>query len=123
MAAYIARMARSSLFEVLRDDYVRTARAKGLREQLILVRHALPNALLPVLTLSGVLLGFVLGGSVSVEFAFVTPGLGKALVQASIDRDFNIVQNIVLLYSVIFVMVNLFVDLLYGWFDPRIRLA
>ena len=123
MAAYIARMARSSLFEVLRDDYVRTARAKGLREQLILVRHALPNALLPVLTLSGVLLGFVLGGSVSVEFAFVTPGLGKALVQASIDRDFNIVQNIVLLYSVIFVLVNLFVDLLYGWFDPRIRLA
>lgn len=121
-AAYIARMARSSIFEVLRDDYVRTARAKGLREQLVLIRHVLPNALLPVLTLSGVLLGFVLGGSVAVEQAFTVPGLGKALVEAAIERDMNVVQNIVLFYSLIFVLVNLFVDLLYGWLDPRIRL-
>jgi ABC-type dipeptide/oligopeptide/nickel transport system permease component len=116
-------MARSSLFEILREDYIRTARAKGLKEQLVLVRHAIPNALLPVLTLSGVLLGFVLGGSVAVEQAFTAPGLGKALVTAAIDRDMNVVQNIVLLYAVIFVMVNLLVDLLYGVFDPRIRLA
>ncbi|MDP3064573.1 MAG: ABC transporter permease [Chloroflexota bacterium] len=122
-AAYIARMARSSLFEVLREDYVRTARAKGLKEQLVIARHALPNAILPVLTLSGVLLGFVLGGSVVVEQAFTVPGLGKALVKAAMDRDMNIVQNIVLLYSVIFIVVNLFVDLLYGWLDPRIRLT
>jgi peptide/nickel transport system permease protein len=122
-AAFIARMARSSLFEILREDYIRTARAKGLKEQLVLVRHAIPNALLPVLTLSGVLLGFVLGGSVAVEQAFTAPGLGKALVTAAIDRDMNVVQNIVLLYAVIFVMVNLLVDLLYGVFDPRIRLA
>lgn len=121
-AAFIARMARSSLFEVLREDYVRTSRAKGLIERLVIARHAMPNALLPVLTLSGVLLGFVMGGSVAVEQAFTVPGLGKALVVAAIDRDFNVVQNIVLFYAVIFVLVNLFIDLLYGWLDPRIRL-
>ncbi len=121
-AAFIARMARSSLFEVLREDYVRTSRAKGLVERLVIARHAMPNALLPVLTLSGVLLGFVMGGSVAVEQAFTVPGLGKALVVAAIDRDFNVVQNIVLFYAVIFVLVNLFIDLLYGWLDPRIRL-
>ena len=121
-AAFIARMARSSLFEVLREDYVRTSRAKGLMERLVIARHAMPNALLPVLTLSGVLLGFVMGGSVAVEQAFTVPGLGKALVVAAIDRDFNVVQNIVLFYAVIFVMVNLFIDMLYGWLDPRIRL-
>ncbi len=122
-AAFIARMARSSLFEVLREDYIRTARSKGLREGLVLVRHALRNSLLPVLTLSGVLLAFVMGGSVAVEKAFVTPGLGKLLVASAIDRDMNVVQNIVLLYAIIFVAVNLLVDLLYGWLDPRIRLA
>ena len=121
-AAFIARMARSSLFEVLREDYVRTSRAKGLIERLVIARHAMPNALLPVLTLSGVLLGFVMGGSVAVEQAFTVPGLGKALVVAAIDRDFNVVQNIVLFYAIIFVMVNLLIDLLYGWLDPRIRL-
>ena len=121
-AAFIARMARSSLFEVLREDYVRTSRAKGLVERLVIARHAMPNALLPVLTLSGVLLGFVMGGSVAVEQAFTVPGLGKSLVVAAIDRDFNVVQNIVLFYAVIFVMVNLLIDLLYGWLDPRIRL-
>ncbi len=121
-AAFIARMARSSLFEVLREDYVRTSRAKGLVERLVIARHAMPNALLPVLTLSGVLLGFVMGGSVAVEQAFTVPGLGKALVVAAIDRDFNVVQNIVLFYAVIFVLVNLLIDLLYGWLDPRIRL-
>ncbi|MYC07066.1 MAG: ABC transporter permease [Chloroflexi bacterium] len=121
-AAFIARMARSSLFEVLREDYVRTSRAKGLIERLVIARHAMPNALLPVLTLSGVLLGFVMGGSVAVEQAFTVPGLGKALVVAAIDRDFNVVQNIVLFYAVIFVLVNLLIDMLYGWLDPRIRL-
>ena len=123
MAAIIARMARSSLFEVLRQDYVRTARAKGLREQLTIVRHALPNALLPVLTLSGVMLGFVLGGSVAVEVAFGTPGIGKTLILAAYTRDMNIVQSLVLLYGTIFVVVNLLVDLMYGFIDPRIRLA
>ena len=123
MAAIIARMARSSLFEVLRDDYVRTARAKGAREQVTIIRHALPNALLPVLTLSGVMLGFALGGSVAIEVAFSTPGLGRSLVEAALLRDMNTVQSLVLLYGMIFIAANLLVDLLYGWIDPRIRLG
>ena len=119
--AYIARMSRSCLLEVIGEDYVRTARAKGANEGTIVLRHALPNALLPVITISGVLLGFVLGGSVAVEQAFGVPGLGRALVIAIIERDIIVVQNLVLLYAAIFVVVNVFVDLSYGWLDPRIR--
>lgn len=123
MAAVIARMTRSSLFEVLREDYVRTARAKGMTDMTTIIRHALPNALLPVLTISGVMLGFVLSGSLAVEVAFGTPGIGKTLVLAAKSRDMNIVQSFVLLYGIIFVVVNLMVDLLYGAIDPRIRLS
>ncbi|PYO07682.1 MAG: hypothetical protein DMD75_20230 [Candidatus Rokuibacteriota bacterium] len=119
--AYIARMSRSCLLEVIGEDFVRTARAKGLREGFVVMRHALPNALLPVITISGVLLGFVLGGSVAVEQAFGVPGLGRALVTAVIERDIIVVQNLVLLYAVIFVGVNVLVDLSYAWLDPRIR--
>jgi peptide/nickel transport system permease protein len=119
--AYIARMSRSCLLEVIREDYVRTARAKGARERVIVLRHALPNALLPVITISGVLLGFVLGGSVAVEQAFGVPGLGRALVVAIVERDIIVVQNLVLLYAAIFVVVNVFVDLSYALLDPRIR--
>lgn len=119
--AYISRMSRSCLLEVIREDYVRTARAKGANERAIVLRHALPNALLPVITISGVLLGFVLGGSVAVEQAFGVPGLGRALVTAIIERDIIVVQNLVLLYAAIFVVVNVFVDLSYAWLDPRIR--
>jgi len=119
--AYIARMSRSCLLEVIREDYVRTARAKGAVERAVVLRHALPNALLPVITISGVLLGFVLGGSVAVEQAFGVPGLGRALVTAIIERDIIVVQNLVLLYAVIFVTVNVLVDLSYAWLDPRIR--
>jgi peptide/nickel transport system permease protein len=119
--AYIARMSRSCLLEVIREDYVRTARAKGAVEGAIVLRHALPNALLPVITISGVLLGFVLGGSVAVEQAFGVPGLGRALVTAVVERDIIVVQNLVLLYALIFVAVNVLVDLSYAWLDPRIR--
>jgi len=119
--AYIARMSRSCLLEVITEDFVRTARAKGLTERLVVIRHALPNALLPVITISGVLLGFVLGGSVAVEQAFGVPGLGRALVTAVIERDIIVVQNLVLLYASIFVVINVFVDLSYAWLDPRIR--
>jgi peptide/nickel transport system permease protein len=119
--AYIARMARSCLLEVIREDYVRTARAKGTAERSVVMRHALPNALLPVITISGVLLGFVLGGSVAVEQAFGVPGLGRALVVAIVERDIVVVQNLVLLYAGIFVMVNVLVDMSYAWLDPRIR--
>jgi peptide/nickel transport system permease protein len=119
--AYIARLSRSCLLEVVREDYVRTARAKGMKEAFVVIRHALPNALLPVITLSGILMGFVLGGSVAVEQAFGVPGLGRSLVVAVVERDIIVVQNLVLLYAVIFVVINIAVDLSYAWIDPRIR--
>jgi peptide/nickel transport system permease protein len=120
-AAYIARMARSSLLEVIREDYVRTARAKGLSRRPVISRHALPNALLPVITLSGILLGFVLAGSIPVERAFGTPGLGYSMFTAVYERDVFVMQNLVFLYSVIFVLLNILVDLTIAWLDPRIR--
>ena len=121
-AAYIARMARSSMLEVVREDYVRTARAKGLSNRLVIALHALPNALLPVITLSGVLLGFVLAGSIPVERAFGTPGLGNAMFTAVSERDVFVMQNLVFLYAVVFVLLNLLVDIIIAWLDPRIRL-
>jgi len=117
-AAYIARMARSSMLEVVREDYVRTARAKGLSNRLVIALHAL----LPVITLSGVLLGFVLAGSIPVERAFGTPGLGNAMFTAVSERDVFVMQNLVFLYAVVFVLLNLFVDIIIAWLDPRIRL-
>ncbi|HEX9535460.1 MAG TPA: ABC transporter permease [Stellaceae bacterium] len=120
-AAYIARMARSSLLEVIREDYVRTARAKGLSRRPVITFHALPNALLPVITLSGILLGFVLAGSIPVERAFGTPGLGYAMFTAVSERDVFVMQNLVFLYAVVFVLLNILVDLTIAWIDPRIR--
>lgn len=121
LAAGQARMTRSSALEVLYEDYVRTARAKGLGDKLIVWRHVFRNALLPVITTSGLALGGLLGGAVSVERAFGVPGLGTLLVQALNDRDWMMIQNLVLLYGVIFAVINLLVDLSYAWFDPRIR--
>ena len=121
-AAYIARMGRSSLLEVIREDYVRTARAKGLNNKLVIVLHALPNALLPVITLSGVLLGLVLAGSVPVERAFATPGLGFAMYIAVSERDVFVMQNLVFLYAAVFVLLNIVVDVTIALLDPRIRL-
>jgi peptide/nickel transport system permease protein len=119
--AYIARMARSSLLEVIREDYIRTARAKGLNRRLVVALHALPNALLPVVTLSGILLGFVLAGSIPVERAFGTPGLGYAMAIAVSERDVFVMQNLVFLYAIVFVVLNILVDLISAWLDPRIR--
>jgi len=121
LAAMMARITRSSVLEVLGEDYVRTARAKGLRERTVVWRHALVNAMLPILTVSGTAFGALLGGSVAVERAFGVPGLGLALVFAIAERDWMLIQNLVLLYGVIFVLINLAVDVSYGWFDPRIR--
>ena len=121
-AAYIARMGRSSLLEVIREDYVRTARAKGLNNRWVIALHALPNALLPVITLSGVLLGLVLAGSIPVERAFGTPGLGYSMFQAVSERDVFVMQNLVFIYSVVFVMLNILVDVAIALLDPRIRL-
>jgi peptide/nickel transport system permease protein len=121
LAATMARITRSSVLEVLGEDYVRTARAKGVAERIVVYRHVLVNAMLPILTVSGTALGALLGGSVAVERAFGVPGLGLALVFAIAERDWMLIQNLVLLYGVIFVLINLAVDLSYGLFDPRVR--
>ena len=121
LAAVVARVARSSTLEVLHEDYVRTARAKGVPEKSVLMLHVFRNALLPIITVSGLALGGLLGGSVAVERAFGVPGLGQALVMALNERDWMVIQNLVLLYGVIFTVLNLLVDISYGWVDPRIR--
>jgi len=121
IAAQMSRIIRSSALEVLNEDYVRTARAKGLRDGAVMSSHVLRNALLPIITVSGLIFGYLLAGSVAVERAFSVPGLGLALVTAISERDWMVIQNLVLLYGVIFVLVNLLVDLSYGLVDPRIR--
>ena len=120
VAALTARMTRSATLEILHEDYVRTARAKGLREKLVISRHVLRNALLPVVTISGLALGGLLGGSVAVERAFGVPGLGALLVMGFGERDWMMIQNLVLLYGVVFTLINLLIDLTYALLDPRI---
>ena len=121
VSAYIARMTRSTLLEVIREDYIRTARAKGLRERVVVWRHGLRNSMLPVVTPSGILFGFMLEGSVVLEQAFNVPGLGKSMVGAFRDIDYTVIQSLVLLYGVVFVVINLLIDISYAWLDPRIR--
>jgi peptide/nickel transport system permease protein len=121
MAAIVMRMTRSSLLEVLQLDYVRTARAKGLAERPVLLRHALRNALVPVVTVVGLQAGALLGGAIITETIFALPGVGRLLVDAIFQRDFPIVQGVVLLLALNFLLVNLLVDLAYAWLDPRIR--
>lgn len=121
LAATVTRLVRSSMLEILRQDYVRTARAKGLHERVVLSRHALKNAMLPVITLIGIQVGFLLGGTVVIESLFVLPGLGTLLVEGVLTKDFPLIQGIVLFFAVIIVVVNLVVDLSYGLFDPRVR--
>lgn len=119
--AVIARMTRSSLLEVIGEDYVRTARAKGLSEHLILMRHALKNALIPVVTVVGLRFGYLLGGAVVTETVFSRPGLGRLLIDGIKFRDFPVVQGTVMILAFSFVILNLVVDLLYAFLDPRIR--
>jgi peptide/nickel transport system permease protein len=121
--ASIARLARTSILEVLNEDYVRTARALGESPLSALRGHALRNALLPVMTLSGITFGRLLGGTVIMELIFTIPGMGTALLGAIVDRDFPVVQGIVLIYSVMYVLVNLMTDLLYRRADPRVELS
>jgi ABC-type dipeptide/oligopeptide/nickel transport system permease component len=120
-AAVLARMTRSSMLEVLGQDFVRTARAKGLREQVVVVRHVLRNALVPVVTIIGLQFGGLLGGAVIIESVFSRPGLGRYTITAIESRDFPQIQGIVLFTAAIYVFVNLAVDLLYAVIDPRIR--
>jgi peptide/nickel transport system permease protein len=121
MSAPIVRLTRSQLLDVIREDYVRTARAKGLPERAVLYRHALRNALLPVVTLIGWWGGRLLGGTVIMEAIFGIPGLGLSLIEAVRNRDYPTVQLIVLIMALLFLLLNLLIDLLYAWLDPRIR--
>ena len=121
VAAVMARFTRASFVEVLSDDYIRTARAKGVRGTMIVMKHALRNALIPVVTMMGLQFGFLLGGSIVVEKVFNWPGMGRLLVDAVDMRDYPVIQASVLLFSVEFIVINLFVDILYGWINPSIR--
>lgn len=122
-SALIMRITRSALLEVLREDYVRTARAKGQRETLVIFRHALKNAILPVITVVGIEFAFLIGGLVVTETVFNLPGVARFLVEAILSRDYPIVQNLVMFIAIIVVLSNLVVDFLYAWLDPRIRYA
>jgi peptide/nickel transport system permease protein len=121
LSAILTRLTRSSMLEVLRQDYVRTARSKGLQERVVLSKHALKNAMLPVITFLGLQLGFLLGGTVVLESLFSLPGLGTLLLSSVINKDFPMIQGLVLFFALIIIVINIIVDLSYAWFDPRIR--
>jgi len=121
LAAVSMRMTRSSLLEVLRQDYVRTARAKGARERAVIVRHALKNAFIPVVTVIGQQFSVLLGGTVIVEVIFLQPGVGSLMLDAVLLRDYTLIQGAVLFFAGVIVVTNLLVDLSYAWLDPRIR--
>ena len=121
--ALIARVTRSAMLEVFREDYIRTARSKGLNERVVIVRHALKNASLPVLTISGWQIGRLLAGTVVIEKIFLVPGIGRLLIDSIFARDFTMIQAIVMLVATMVLLLNLIVDLMYGWLDPRIRYA
>jgi ABC-type dipeptide/oligopeptide/nickel transport system permease component len=120
-AAIIARMSRSSLLEVIRQDYIQTARAKGLAEWVVLYKHAVRNALIPVVTVMGMQFGYLLSGSILTETVFSWPGVGRLMVQSIFMRDYPVVQGAILLVAVNFAVINLLVDLLYGFINPRLR--
>lgn len=121
VAAVMARFTRASFVEVIQEDFVRTARAKGLPERVVIIKHCLRNALIPVVTMMGLQFGFLLGGSIVVEAVFNWPGLGRLLVDSVTQRDYPVIQALVLLFSFEFILINLVVDLLYGFINPTIR--
>ena len=120
-AALIARMTRASMLEVLREDYVRTARAKGLGEQAVLLGHAFKNASIPVVTIIGIGIAGLVSGLVVTEAVFGIPGVGRLIVDAVNRRDYPVIQGVILMVTVAYVLINLIVDLIYGYLDPRIR--
>ncbi len=121
MVAYITRSTRSSMLEVLREDYVRTAKAKGVPRLVVITRHALKNALIPVVTVIGLYLGVLIGNSVLTEIVFNRPGLGKLILDALSERDYTMLQGVMVVYAFIIVLVNLITDLTYGFVDPRVK--
>jgi peptide/nickel transport system permease protein len=120
-SALLMRITRSSLLEVLREDYIRTAWAKGQRERVVVWRHGLKNAILPVVTVIGIEFAFLIGGLVVTETVFNLPGVARYLVEAILWRDYPVVQNLVMFIAIVVILTNLFVDMLYGWLDPRVR--
>ncbi len=120
MAAIITRLLRSSMLEVLDEDYIRTARSKGLRNRIVVYKHTLRNALIPVITIVGLQFGYLLNGAVVIEMVFQRPGIGALLLDAIFDRDFPVIQGVVLLVAIFFVITNLLVDIAYRYIDPRI---
>ncbi|MBI3742664.1 MAG: ABC transporter permease, partial [Chloroflexi bacterium] len=120
-SAFLARLTRSTVLEVMRQDYVRTAWAKGLPERTVIVRHALKNAFIPVITILGTQVGFLIGGVAIVETIFNLPGMGRVTVNAIDHRDLPLIQTAVFIFAGVLILINLLVDVSYAWFDPRIR--
>jgi len=121
VVAFIARMTRASLMEVLSQDYTTTARSKGLKEQVVIIKHALKNALIPIITVVGLQFGLLLGGAVLTETVFAWPGVGRLIVDSILARDYPVIQGTILVFGLLYILVNLVVDLVYAWVDPRIR--
>jgi len=121
LAGYITRMTRSQMLEVLGEDYIRTARAKGLREAVITYKHALKNAMIPIVTVIGLNFAYLLGGTVLIEHIFALPGIGRLVLQSIYNRDYPVVQGVILIVAVVFIIINLIVDLIYRFLNPKIR--
>jgi len=121
VVAFIARMTRSTMMESLSQDYVTTARSKGLREEVVVIKHALKNALIPIITVVGLQFGLLLGGAVLTETVFAWPGLGRLIVDSILARDYPMIQGAILIFGLLYILVNLIVDLIYAYVDPRIR--
>jgi peptide/nickel transport system permease protein len=119
--AFIARMTRSTMIEVLSQDYTTTARSKGLKERVVIIKHALKNALIPIITVVGLQFGLLLGGAVLTETVFAWPGLGRLIVDSILARDYPMIQGAILVFGLLYIFVNLAVDLIYAYVDPRIR--
>jgi peptide/nickel transport system permease protein len=119
--AFVGRVTRSTMLEVLREDYIRTARSKGLAEWMVIYRHALKNALLPVITVSGYQFGSLLGGTIIIENIFLIPGMGRITIVALQQRDYVVIQSVVILIVILVLVLNLVLDILYAWLNPRIR--
>lgn len=121
VVAFITRMTRASMIEALSQDYTTTARSKGLKEQVVIVKHALKNALIPIITVVGLQFGLLLGGAVLTETVFAWPGLGRLIVESILARDYPVIQGAILIFGLLYILVNLAVDLLYAYIDPRIK--
>jgi peptide/nickel transport system permease protein len=121
VVAFITRMTRASMIEVLSQDYTTTARSKGLKEQVVIMKHALKNALIPIITVVGLQFGLLLGGAVLTETVFAWPGIGRLIVDSILARDYPVIQGTILIFGLLYILVNLFVDMIYAFIDPRIR--